>query len=130
MPSGVYKRTNEYRAKLRAAKIGKRLSAKHRANISKSLKGNPKVIASAKLTRNGFQPIPLGQKHMTGMGYVEVKTSNGWEYEHRVIMGLKPGDQRVVHHIDGNQGNNNRENLQLFNSNTEHIRYHRTHSKD
>lgn len=48
--------------------------------------------------------------------------------EHRFIMECKLGryltKEEVVHHIDENKANNHIDNLMLFNSNSEHIKFH------
>lgn len=41
---------------------------------------------------------------------------------HRLIVGARKG--QVVHHKDGNRDNNDRSNLQILNSQGEHIRLH------
>lgn len=53
---------------------------------------------------------------------------NGYVYEHILIMeemlGRSLNENEVVHHIDGNKLNNNRDNLMLFPNNAEHMKYH------
>lgn len=63
---------------------------------------------------------------------------NGKTYEktlgrhtHRVVMEEKIGRPlkrgEVVHHIDGNPRNNGPDNLMLFNSQSDHLNWHRVH---
>jgi hypothetical protein len=62
-------------------------------------------------------------------GYVEVKCGRDGKrvYEHRLVMEqklgrtLRPGE--VVHHIDADRANNDPDNLMVFASNGEHLRY-------
>lgn len=71
----------------------------------------------------------------TKLGYVQVylPTSpmagkDGWVLLHRAVMAehlgrpLRP--EEVVHHIDGDPGNNKLSNLMLFPNNAEHRKYH------
>jgi len=64
-------------------------------------------------------------------GYIKLSLSAGgrYIYEHDLIMekklGRPLGKQEVVHHIDGNGGNNNPENLYLFSNNGKHTRWHK-----
>lgn len=46
------------------------------------------------------------------------------EWEHRKVANAKPG--QIVHHIDGNPLNNDRENLHVFNSPADHALAHRS----
>lgn len=55
---------------------------------------------------------------------MKVRTEDGWYAEHRVVAGLVPGDGRIGHHVDGDKSNNARENIEEFESNSEHARYH------
>ena len=141
MPSGTYERTPEIRAKISAA-----FTPKMRAEISQALMGHnvaPETRAKQSAASRGnthrrgshhtqearaklsaAQSVQLGSTYRTAQGYVEVKTVNGWAKEHRVVMGLKPGDPRVVHHIDGDKANNERSNLQVFASRGTHSRHH------
>lgn len=60
----------------------------------------------------------LGHKYVDGSGYIRIKTENGWEMEHRVVMAQKIGRPLTradsVHHKDGNRSNNSPENLELW----------------
>ena len=63
-------------------------------------------------------------------GKYKYKNSNGKEYPlHRLVMhesDPRPNeDELVVHHIDGDKGNNDPSNL-IWMTKTEHLRYHRT----
>ena len=71
----------------------------------------------------------------TKLGYVRVylptspmARKDGWVFLHRAVMAehlgrpLRP--EEVVHHIDGNPGNNKLSNLMLFPNNAEHRKYH------
>lgn len=55
-------------------------------------------------------------------------------HEHRTIMeeiiGRKLREGEIVHHIDGNRHNNSKENLMLFSSQSEHIKYHNKVKKE
>ena len=56
-------------------------------------------------------------------------TKDGRVQPHRLMVAQKLGRclkiAEVVHHIDGDCENNKIENLALFNSNSEHISFHR-----
>ena len=95
----------ETRAKISAAGIGKHPSQETRAKISAA------------------RSAPLGSRHGTG-NYVETKTENGWQHEHRVVMGLQPGDGKIVHHRDGDPANNDPRNLRVFESQAAHLSHH------
>ena len=123
MPSGTYERTPEIRAKISRALTGRRLSARHRAKIAAGGRGRrPSAETRAKLS--AARSVPLASTHPLTNGYIEIRTSSGWEYEHRVVMGLGPDDPRIVHHIDGDKSNNDRSNLQVFDSQATHARHH------
>ena len=66
--------------------------------------------------------LPIGTKRQSHIGgYVEVKLSDGWEYEHRVVADAPPG--LSVHHRDGNPKNNDPANLELM-TRSDHSRWH------
>ena len=74
---------------------------------------------------------PIGSHKQDGK-YMRVKTENGWQWEHRVLMeqrlGRKLGRNEVVHHVDGNGLNNVSDNLILMERN-DHTRLHRPRRK-
>lgn len=65
------------------------------------------------------------EKHLSKHPY-----ANKWGYvpEHRLVMERKLGrylsPQEVVHHINGQKKDNRSENLILFSSNGEHVKFH------
>lgn len=62
---------------------------------------------------------PIGSKRHSH-GYVLVKTKDGWEREHRLIMekyiGRKLKKNEITHHINGEKDDNRIENLKLMTS--------------
>lgn len=77
----------------------------------------------------------------TPLGYIQVYLpespmagQDGWAFLHRVVMAesigrpLKP--EEVVHHKDGDPGNNKLSNLMLFPNNAEHRKYHGQQKRD
>ena len=64
-------------------------------------------------------------------GYKEIydgnlNRPNGCVLEHRLVAGEMLGrpleDREVVHHIDKDRSNNNKDNLMVFESNSDHAR--------
>ena len=104
-----FKHTPEARAKIVIAGTGRKHSQEARDKMS---------------GENNYRFRSVGSTYQHAGTYVMVKTNNGWQPEHRVIMGLQPGDPRVVHHIDQNKENNDPANLQIFDSQGAHIRHH------
>ena len=50
------------------------------------------------------------------------------EYEHRYNMGARKGE--VVRHKDGNPSNNDPDNLEIFSSQSEHMKLHAAKRKE
>ena len=116
----------EARAKMSAAKkgrnLGKECSVQTRAKIGNANRGKkPGLETRAKMSK--AKTVPLGSTHIRD-GYVRVKTENGWEAEHRVVLGLAIGDPRIGHHVDGDKTNNDPANLRVFESTSAHLRHH------
>lgn len=74
-------------------------------------------------------------------GYVEayypespMAKKDGWVPMHRLVMSLSLGrpltKEEVVHHINGDPGDNRLSNLQLFSNNAEHLRWHAIQRRD
>jgi hypothetical protein len=76
--------------------------------------------------RNVASPRPLLSKRKKGE-CIEIKTENGWMFEHRYIMekhlGRKLEISEAVHHINRNRSDNRIENLEVMNHG-EHTRMH------
>ena len=140
MPSGVYKRTPEMRAKMRASHLGVKLSTKHRAAIGAAKIGNTcgkgyKHTAEEKAKISAAQ---LGRKysvaHRIAIGiagrnrnpegiYIScdnravVRVVSGWEKRARVVWVMKNGpikEDYVVHHEDEDTMNDNITNLRCW----------------
>ena len=124
-----YRHTPEAKARISAANKGKVLSVSARDKVRAAMKGTAHargaVRSSATRAKIGAsRSASLGSTHQDGP-YTEVKTPNGWEKEHRVVMGVGLGDPRVVHHRDGDKANNNPANLRIYETQAAHIRHHR-----
>jgi len=78
---------------------------------------------------NNSRPVPIGSKHKCGEGYVEIKTIDGWKYEHVYVLesylGRKLDNGEVCHHCDRIRHNNNINNIELM-LNSEHSILHGT----
>lgn len=85
--------------------------------------------------RGGGNPSYSGGRHLADTGYVRVLATDhpavdvrGYVYEHRLVMErnigrrLRPGE--VVHHVNHVRSDNRIENLMLFATHSEHIKYH------
>lgn len=62
-------------------------------------------------------PVPIGTRRIRRDGYVSVKTGDGFELEHRVVMSTALGrpltSYEIVHHKDENKQHNEIGNLEL-----------------
>lgn len=85
--------------------------------------------------RGSSNPSFSGGRHTADTGYVRIlnpshpeSDSRGYVYEHRLVMEqslgrrLNPGE--VVHHINHVRDDNRLENLRVFASHSEHIKFH------
>lgn len=66
-----------------------------------------------------------GGIHKRKDGYVRININGERILYHRYLLNEKITDTDVVHHIDHNPSNNSIENLMIFNSQSEHIKYER-----
>jgi len=70
---------------------------------------------------------PIGAKHKISEGYIEVKTEEGWKYEHRYKAEEKLGrelkNDEIVHHKNGDTSDNSIGNLEVQKL-SEHSRMH------
>ena len=123
----------ETREKIRVAGLGNtnakgyRHSPETRENMSAAHRGKT-LGKKRKFFERPSRCVQIGSTHEKG-GYVDVKTENGWELEHRVVAGLVPGDKRVIHHIDGDRRNNEADNLLVL-TKGEHTEIHNRERTD
>lgn len=82
--------------------------------------------------RNKKNALPVGTKRINNKGRILIKTSTGWEQEHRYVMknfiNRNLYEDEIVHHIDENKMNNDITNLILMNHG-EHTVLHHAGSK-
>ncbi len=120
-------------------------TGKFAGEISRELGVNSQVVTNC-LRRNGIKVTRRwcslkGEKNHSWRGgrrksgkYVSIympshpQANNKYVLEHRLMMEEKLGryllPEEVVNHKDGNTLNNNIDNLELFQNNGEHIKYH------
>ncbi len=132
-------------ARMSAAQRGHAVSGATRAKISAVNRGNQyhaghrhseqtkaKLSAMGKGNQNHWK----GGRTVTVSGYVQVFSpdhpyadSKGYVMEHRLVMEAHLGrvllPAEVVHHINGIKDDNRIENLMRFDSNTDHMEWHR-----
>jgi len=99
-------------------------------DTAKTRKGNP--------WNKGIKQSPrkVGNTYVNNHGYVEVwvgkhtdeRSAGGYQKEHRVFVELDIGrrlsKQELVHHVDGDKTNNNKDNLVLCSGDFEHRKIH------
>lgn len=109
--------TPEARAKISAARKGKRLSPEHRAKL---LEANLRRMAAERLTK------PTFTQDKTGRWSVQMR-KGGYYSWYRVLMWNETGREltstEVVHHINGDVSDDRIENLAVM-SNGEHVSLH------
>ena len=108
------------------------------ASLSRVLKGRKRICIDCysfcifNRFRGGVPVAPLGERRKGKQGYVYVKTEQGWELEHRMVMAktlgrpLKAGE--IVHHKDEDRANNDPGNLVLCQGLREHLQTHHAHN--
>ena len=125
---GNFKHSRETLLKISKAHKGKKYGASTRAKISKARKIFYKM-GNHPPRWNG------GKREKRSDGYIQIQAKNhpsatkeGYVLEHRLVMERVLGrfllESEVVHHIDGNRKNNSPENLMVFSSGADHLRYH------
>jgi hypothetical protein len=102
------------------------------AGLGRLAKNKMRLCASchAKPGVGPRRPIAIGERRDCSTGYVVIKTKNGWELEHRVVMRQVLGrdllTSEVVHHLDQNKKNNSPSNLVVETGIRQHLdRYHK-----
>jgi hypothetical protein len=139
-----HKHTPEACAKISAARKGQLKSAKTRAKMSVAQKGHlvsPEARKKMAMAKCGNKSNHWkGGRILCNNAYVSLFRPNhpfadgkGYVREHRLFMEAHIGrvllPTELVHHINGDTGDNRIENLMLFSSNNEHAKYHWTKRK-
>lgn len=76
----------------------------------------------------GGRRLQKGYVQVQALGHPNARPSDGYIYEHRLVMSQKLGrplgEEEIVHHINGDTLDNRIENLELIESNGKHISEH------
>ena len=117
--------SEETKRKIGLGNLGKTLSREARLKISASRKDkyggdkNPAWKGGRRLAYGYMLVHSPEHPYKNGTGYVR---------EHRLVMeqhlGRYLAPKEVVHHLNGSRADNRIENLKLFSSQEEHVRYH------
>lgn len=97
-------------------------TAKTRKNNpwNKGIKQEPRNVGNTYINNNGYVEVWVG-KHVSG-------GAGGYQKEHRVFVELEIGrrlnKKELIHHIDGDKTNNNKDNLLLCSGDFEHRKVH------
>lgn len=94
-------------------------------NMSEHLSELNRKLNPTKMTKEMRAKI---RKARLGTGEGKTYTKYYGRHAHRVVaeqkLGRKLKKNEVVHHIDGNRRNNDPDNLMVFSSSSDHMRYH------
>ncbi len=113
---------------------GKHLTKEHKAKLSKASKGKKKSEITRKRMSEARRLRPIKGRYRDSKGYIRIYLpkhpfcgSRGWIMEHRLVMEKQIGRylkrKEKIHHINRIKDDNRLENLKLFKSNAEHIKY-------
>ena len=97
-------------------------TAKTRKNNpwNKGIKQEPRNVGNTYINNNGYVEVWVGKHNTPG--------SSGYQKEHRVFVELDIGrrleQKEIIHHIDGDKTNNNKDNLLLCSGDFEHRKVH------
>jgi uncharacterized protein (DUF1330 family) len=117
--------TQEHRLKIAAARSKQIITEDHKKKIKRSMAG-----------KNKLNENPMWKGGITNvLGYRLIKAPNhpnhnqhGYVKEHHLVIERKLGRYikrgEVVHHINGIRNDNRIENLMLFKSNSDHMKWH------
>ncbi len=100
-------------------------------NITLSMNSKGKAKPNIK---GALNPAWRGGKTVHSRGYIYIhapdhpRSSNGYVFEHILVAEKKLGRHlwpgETVHHINGDKGDNNAENIEVFATASEHTAYH------
>ena len=132
MPTGVYERTPEMRARASAARMGRKFSLAHCRAISKAAKKSRAHRRFQKGNIPGNKGRKGSVKNISGLwihptlhrAYVRLVT--GWHYRYRIVWVQYNGPipkGAIIHHINGDPLDDRIENLEVM-TRKEHVRCH------